>query len=63
MAVYAGDRLRTHEFIAFDFPEITFLTGDRTALHLREATLTAIALCGALLLLSRLDRTPSPPSA
>ncbi|NVI92334.1 hypothetical protein [Actinomadura sp. BRA 177] len=58
VAVYAGDRLRTHEFIAFDFPEITFLTGDRTALHLREATLTAIALCGALLLLSRLDRTP-----
>ncbi|MGH3238901.1 MAG: hypothetical protein ACRDNL_00885, partial [Spirillospora sp.] len=54
VAAFAGERLRTHKFIAFDFPEITFLTGDRGGLHLQEATLTAGALLCGLLLLSRL---------
>lgn len=35
VAAYAGERLRTHKFIGFDFPEIMFLTGDRAALHLQ----------------------------
>ncbi|MGI5202994.1 hypothetical protein ACQEU6_15635 [Spirillospora sp. CA-108201] len=54
---YAGDRLRTHAFIGFDFPEVTFLTDDRGALHLHEASLAALALLGGLLVLSRLDGT------
>ncbi|MEU5992979.1 hypothetical protein ABZ806_28770 [Spirillospora sp. NPDC047418] len=58
VTAYAGERLRTHAFIPFDFPEITFLTGDRTGLHLPEATLAAAALLGALLLFSRMDRAP-----
>lgn len=58
VTAYAGERLRTHAFIGFDFPEIMFLTGDRTALHLPEATLAAAALLGALLLFSRVDRAP-----
>ncbi|QKW35071.1 hypothetical protein HUT06_14395 [Actinomadura sp. NAK00032] len=58
VSVYAGERLRTHAFIAFDFPETTFLTGDRTALHLQEASLAAIGLLCVLAVLSRLGRTP-----
>ncbi|MFB4307970.1 hypothetical protein [Actinomadura sp. GTD37] len=58
VGAYAGERLRTHKFIAFDFPETTFLTGDRTALHLQETSLTAIGLLCALAVLSRLGRTP-----
>lgn len=57
VGAYAGGRLRTHTFIGFDFPEVTFLTGDRSALHLHEATLAACALLCGLLVLSRLDRT------
>ncbi|MEU8341651.1 hypothetical protein AB0C74_08135 [Spirillospora sp. NPDC048832] len=58
VTAYAGERLRTHAFIAFDFPETTFLTGDRTALHLSEASLTALGLLCGLAVLSRLGRTP-----
>ncbi|WP_149257493.1 hypothetical protein [Actinomadura sp. K4S16] len=57
VAAYAGERLRTHVFIGFDFPEVTFLTADRGALHLREATLAALALLCGLLVASRLNRT------
>ncbi|MGC4952436.1 hypothetical protein ACLQ2P_04350 [Actinomadura citrea] len=57
VTAYAGERLRTHAFIGFDFPEVTFLTADRGALHLHEAALAALALLGGLLVLSRLDRT------
>ncbi|GAA4229809.1 hypothetical protein GCM10022254_23100 [Actinomadura meridiana] len=60
VTAYAGERLRTHRFISFDFPETTFLTGDRTALHLPEVTLTgSAALCG-FLALSRLGRRYGP---
>ncbi|NKZ07669.1 hypothetical protein [Actinomadura latina] len=58
VTAYAGERLRTHAFIAFDFPETTFLTGDRGAMHLQAAGLTAIGLLCALAVLSRLGRTP-----
>lgn len=58
VAGYAGDRLRTHTFIGFDFPETMFLTGDRTALHLHWTALSAGVLLCALLLLSRPARTP-----
>ncbi|MFD0541777.1 hypothetical protein ACFQY7_56190 [Actinomadura luteofluorescens] len=57
VTAYAGERLRTHIFIGFDFPEVTFLTADRSGLHLHEATFAALALLGGLLALSRLDRT------
>ncbi|RKS74754.1 hypothetical protein BZB76_3273 [Actinomadura pelletieri DSM 43383] len=52
--LHAGERLRTHKFIGFDFPETMFLTGDRTALHLHEAALAASVLLCGLLALSRL---------
>ncbi|WP_301176451.1 hypothetical protein [Actinomadura geliboluensis] len=58
VTAYAGERLRTHTFIGFDFPEIMFLADDRTALHLREASLTAVGLLCALAVLSRLRRAP-----
>ncbi|MER7543972.1 hypothetical protein [Actinomadura sp.] len=58
VTAYAGDRLRTHLFIRFDFPEIMFLTWDRTALHLPEAALAAAALLGVLLIFSRAGRAP-----
>jgi hypothetical protein len=41
---YAGDRLRQSVFVAFDFPETSFLTGDWAALHPGRASLTAIAI-------------------
>ncbi|TDD83565.1 hypothetical protein [Actinomadura rubrisoli] len=56
VTVYAGDRLRTHQFIGFDFPETSFLTGDRTAFHLTEASFAAAGLLCGLLALSRLRR-------
>ncbi|WP_030145120.1 hypothetical protein [Spirillospora albida] len=56
VATYAGDRLRSHAFIAFDFPETSFLTGDRTALHLAAASTAAAGLLAAFLLLARLPR-------
>ncbi|SNR68878.1 hypothetical protein [Actinomadura mexicana] len=57
VTAYAGERLRTHVFIGFDFPEVTFLTADRGALHPHEAALAALALLGGLLVLSRLRWT------
>ncbi|SPT62949.1 hypothetical protein [Actinomadura madurae] len=61
VAAYAGGRLRTHSFIAFDFPEATFLAGDRGALHLRETTLAACALLCGLVASSRLGRRYAVP--
>ncbi|MFI0368166.1 hypothetical protein ACH35V_09805 [Actinomadura sp. 1N219] len=58
VSAYAGGRLRTHTFIAFDFPETTFLTGDRSALHLPAVTLLVSALLCGFLALSRLDGPP-----
>ncbi|TDB86361.1 hypothetical protein E1264_18155 [Actinomadura sp. KC216] len=54
VTAYAGERLRTHAFIAFDFPETTFLSGDRTALHLPAVTLVVGGLLCGFLGLSRL---------
>ncbi|MEV5571249.1 hypothetical protein AB0L06_14460 [Spirillospora sp. NPDC052269] len=42
--LYAGARLRTHQFIGFDFPETNFLTQDRTQFRLVLATLVATGL-------------------
>ncbi|WP_067469214.1 hypothetical protein [Actinomadura macra] len=53
VTAYAGDRLRTHTFIAFDFPETTFLTHDRGALDLPAVTLTVTGLLCGLLVLTR----------
>ncbi|MDL4771278.1 hypothetical protein [Actinomadura xylanilytica] len=50
---YAGERLRTHTFIAFDFPETIFLTGDGTALRLTVASCAALGLLAGFLLLGR----------
>ncbi|GAA4098525.1 hypothetical protein [Actinomadura miaoliensis] len=54
---YAGERLRTHSFIGFDFPETSFLTLDRGAFHLWEASLAAL---GLLLGFSVLGRGRAP---
>ncbi|WP_051467003.1 hypothetical protein [Actinomadura oligospora] len=51
--LYAGARLRTHQFIGFDFPETNFLTQDRTQFRLVLATLIATGLL-AVLVASRL---------
>ncbi|OLT26567.1 hypothetical protein BJF79_43385 [Actinomadura sp. CNU-125] len=56
VAAYAGERLRTHAFIGFDFPEVMFLTRDRAALDLPEASLAAAGLLTGLLVLTRLPR-------
>ncbi|MBE1535089.1 hypothetical protein [Actinomadura algeriensis] len=56
VVAYAGERLRTHEFIGFDFPEVMFLTRDRAALDLPEAALAAAGALGVLLVLARLPR-------
>ncbi|MBT2209573.1 MULTISPECIES: hypothetical protein [Actinomadura] len=53
VTAYAGDRLETFGFIAFDFPEPMFLTGDRTALHMPEVTLAGAGLLCCALLLTR----------
>ncbi|GAA2207224.1 hypothetical protein GCM10009850_026820 [Nonomuraea monospora] len=47
-AWYAGDRLHSHAFIAFDFPEVIFLTGVPDALDLTAASLSALALLACL---------------
>ncbi|WP_248958630.1 hypothetical protein [Sphaerisporangium perillae] len=61
-ALYAGDRLRRYAFIAFDFPEISFLTGSRTALDMTAATISALGLLACLLAVS-LPRTRLPLAA
>ncbi|GAA2849867.1 hypothetical protein [Nonomuraea rubra] len=47
-AWYAGDRLRRHAFIAFDFPEVIFLTRTPGSLDLVAASLSALALLACL---------------
>lgn len=54
VAVHAGDRLRTHRHIGFDFPETSFLTGDRGAFHLATASLAALGLLAGFLVVRRL---------
>lgn len=56
VTAYAGERLRTHSYIAFDFPETSFLTGDRTALHLVAASFAALGLLCAFLGAGRAGR-------
>ncbi|GII97221.1 hypothetical protein [Sinosporangium siamense] len=63
-ALYAGDRLRRYNFIAFDFPETSFLTGRYDALDMAGASAAAagLLLCfvlaaGALAHLHRLRVT------
>lgn len=47
-AWYAGDRLRRYVFIAFDFPEVTFLSGVRDALDMAGASAVAAAFLACL---------------
>ncbi|MET9240214.1 hypothetical protein [Nonomuraea sp. NPDC003709] len=47
-AWYAGDRLERYAFIAFDFPEVIFLTGENDALNLVEASVPALILLACL---------------
>ncbi|MFB4299516.1 hypothetical protein [Actinomadura sp. NTSP31] len=60
---YAGERLRTYKFIGFDFPETSFLTGDRGALHLAAASLAALGLLCGFLVLSRLPKAGTVAAA
>lgn len=46
--LYAGARLRTHQFIGFDFPETSFLTQDKTDFRLVLATAVATGLLAVL---------------
>ncbi|MFD0477827.1 hypothetical protein ACFQ0B_63900 [Nonomuraea thailandensis] len=48
VAWYAGDRLHRHAFIAFDFPEVIFLTQRPGSLDLVAASLSALALLACL---------------
>ncbi|MEU1720901.1 hypothetical protein [Nonomuraea sp. NPDC005692] len=54
---YAGDRLQRYAFIAFDFPEVIFLSRVRDSFDLVAASLAALALlaclAGAALLTAR----------
>ncbi|QFY08315.1 hypothetical protein GBF35_18010 [Nonomuraea phyllanthi] len=47
-AWYAGDRLRRYHFIAFDFPEVIFLTGDGDSLDLLSASVPALIMLSCL---------------
>ncbi|MDA0634097.1 hypothetical protein OUY22_11780, partial [Nonomuraea sp. MCN248] len=47
-AWYAGDRLRSDVFIAFDFPETSFLSGVRDALDMPGASAVAAAFLACL---------------
>ncbi|MEV4010196.1 hypothetical protein AB0J35_06840 [Nonomuraea angiospora] len=47
-AWYAGDRLERYAFIAFDFPEVIFLTGANDALDLVDASVPALVLLAGL---------------
>ncbi|WP_188192829.1 hypothetical protein [Nonomuraea sp. SYSU D8015] len=47
-AWYAGDRLERYAFIAFDFPEVIFLSGVRDALDMPAASSAALVILGCL---------------
>ncbi|MBN6057857.1 hypothetical protein JYK22_38395, partial [Nonomuraea sp. RK-328] len=53
-AWYAGDRLRRYAFIAFDFPEVSFLSGVRDSLDMVRASAAALVLLACLTLAARL---------
>ncbi|GAA3225374.1 hypothetical protein [Actinocorallia longicatena] len=55
---YAGDLLTTDQFYAADFPEMSFLTGDWNALHMRDASITGAALAGIATGLALFLRAP-----
>ena len=44
VTTFAGHRLSDYTYIGFDFPETSFLTGERTALHLTQASAVAAGL-------------------
>jgi hypothetical protein len=44
VAVHAGQRLHDYNYVAFDFPETSFLTWDWTSLRLGTASAAAVAL-------------------
>lgn len=48
VATYAGPRLTGYHFIAFDFPETSFLTWDWSSLRIGTASVVALALLGLL---------------
>ncbi|NUW31316.1 hypothetical protein HTZ77_07750 [Nonomuraea sp. SMC257] len=49
-AWYAGDRLRRYAYIAFDFPEVSFLSGVRDSLDMARTTAAALVLLTCLTL-------------
>jgi hypothetical protein len=57
VAGHAGERLRDYHYIAFDFPETSFLTWDWTSLRLGTASAAAVALLALLVVLTA---TPRP---
>lgn len=61
--LYAGERLHTYKFIGFDFPETSFLTGDRGALHLTAASFAALGLLCGFLVLGRVPRAGTAVAA
>lgn len=60
-AWYAGDRLDRYAFIAFDFPEVIFLSGVPDRLDMATASLTALALLAGLTVLAVLPVLPVLP--
>jgi hypothetical protein len=61
--LYAGERLHTYKFIGFDFPETSFLTGDRGALHLTAASFAALGLLCGFVVLGRVPRAGTAVAA
>ncbi|MFF0247722.1 hypothetical protein ACWEU6_14860 [Streptosporangium sandarakinum] len=55
-AWYAGDRLGRYAFIAFDFPEVIFLSGVRDSLDMTAASATALAMLAVLAAAALLPR-------
>ncbi|SEG84311.1 hypothetical protein SAMN05444920_105346 [Nonomuraea solani] len=61
VAWYAGDRLQRYAFIAFDFPEMIFLTGRRDSFDLLAASLSALVLLACLAGAACLNGRPLVP--
>ncbi|MEU0569821.1 hypothetical protein ABZ297_31205, partial [Nonomuraea sp. NPDC005983] len=59
-AWYAGDRLRRYAFIAFDFPEVSFLSGVRDSLDMVAASAVALALLACLVVAALVPRRTLP---
>lgn len=61
-AWYAADRLRTYAFIAFDFPEASYLSGVRDALDMTATSTAALILLACLTAVSLLPRRHRLPA-